>query len=87
MRLTPLRVPPSDQAGHPGAARDTARSGALRGWLPGRGHSSNHHIPHGGEKEGPEEDPAWEGGPEVLGHSPLCTVCGANCNPNCLTWD
>lgn len=46
------RVPPSDQAGHPGATRDTARSGALRGWLPGRGHSSNHHIPHGGEPEG-----------------------------------
>lgn len=36
---------------------------------------------------GLEEDPAWEGGPLILFHCLLCTVCRANYNPNCLSWD
>lgn len=42
----------SDQAGHPGTAGNITRAGTLRGWLTGWCHSSNHHLPHGGEKEG-----------------------------------
>lgn len=48
----PLCLPLSDQTGHSGAAGDPARAGALCGWLPSWCHSPNHHLPHGGEKEG-----------------------------------
>lgn len=49
----PPRVPSSDQAGHPRATGDPARAGALRGRVAGWRHSPDHHLPHGGEKEGP----------------------------------